>query len=1202
MTVVGLATRMNRARKKRSSGVLFIFWMLICVYGAVRLRATYLLEDSIFRSELRLALSGVQLALFGFSFIASCFSNWKPIGWTDGDDDQPVPCPADSAGFLSNVTYSWMNKIIYTGFKRPLTESDLPGLSVDHTTTDIVASFTTAWKNKSRRVVPALWSISRRLLLSAILLQLAAVPFAVLPSLFVDVLINFSRADATKTPTWHGVVVAALLFVVCLANALAAHRSQQYANVAGMRARAALTGIVYRKLVRLSANARRVFATGDIVNLLAADAERIMEFYPRVPQFFGAVVCTIVAVAYMGTIVGLSALYCLIALAFFLPILVCLLGMLKRYQDSQMRIKDERLRTTTEALSGIKVVKLYAWEWAFTSRIDEMRNDELQYIYRSKIVNGSLVAILTSIPVFIQIVALVTYIASHHRLDAETAFVVVTLVSLVNASLINIPVALSAFAQSLTACRRLDEFLASEDVDETSVEWIERTRREPGDEKIQDAVRIDDGNFKWCAYESPILQGLSLRIREGTLLAVVGQVGVGKSSLLSAMLGDMVKSSGSLTVAGSVAYVSQVPWIRNATVKENILFGNAFDSKWYRRVVKACALEPDFDVLPARDSTEIGEKGVNLSGGQRTRISLARAVYAQADVYLLDDPLSAVDSQVGKRIFEKVIGSHGLLKNKTIILVTHCLTFMPRVDLILVLKDGGVSQLGSYSELKERGGDFAEYLEEYSQPSADASCVTSDATIDDTSCELSRSQHWAWRSSGEVHLLPVSKKRRRRRVGVSPLVAGERSPLLATGTHETTGDETGDGNGALTDDEQLETGTVKFRVFVDYLKAGGLLSAIMFLFFVFIGMGCTTFGNVWLAEWTDTSTSETKSKDYNEALYGFIYCASAIFGGLFLFVDGLFLARTAGNASATIHRRLVERVFRFPLVFFDVTPLGRVVARFAKDVYIVDGILADSFQRLVAVAVASVGSLVVIALAVPAFVVVAVVVVPVYVLLQRFYVASSRQLRRLRAASRSPLFSLIGETMQGASTVRAFRRVDALVAENDRLADVQQRCFFYFTSGTRWIGVRLEFLAAVITFSVALLVVFLRGSQSAGYVGLALSSGYGFFGLMTGLLNSASLFETNLVALERLREYDEVETEGFGIIPHRRPPRDWPHRGEIEFRSYSARYRQGQPLILKNISCKIRSDWHRRSNGSRKIVADSGPIPRHRSLVGSDTH
>ena len=180
--------------------------------------------------------------------------------------------------------------------------------------------------------MPALWSISRRLLLSAILLQLAAVPFAVLPSLFVDVLINFSRADATKTPTWHGVVVAALLFVVCLANALAAHRSQQYANVAGMRARAALTGIVYRKLVRLSANARRVFATGDIVNLLAADAERIMEFYPRVPQFFGAVVCTIVAVAYMGTIVGLSALYCLIALAFFLPILVCLLGMLKRYQ------------------------------------------------------------------------------------------------------------------------------------------------------------------------------------------------------------------------------------------------------------------------------------------------------------------------------------------------------------------------------------------------------------------------------------------------------------------------------------------------------------------------------------------------------------------------------------------------------------------------------------------------------------------------------------------------------------------------------------------------------------------------------------------------------------------------------------------------------------------------------------------------------
>lgn len=227
----------------------------------------------------------------------------------------------------------------------------------------------------------------------------------------------------------------------------------------------------------------------------------------------------------------------------------------------------------------------------------------------------------------------------------------------------------------------------------------------------ENPVTIENGTFSWG--EQTILKNMNISLKQKTLTAVVGTVGAGKSSLLAAILGEMIKLNGKVNTYGKIAYVSQQAWIQNATLKENILFGKSLDESRYKKVVEACALKTDFEILPAGDQTEIGEKGINLSGGQKQRISLARAVYTNADIYLLDDPLSAVDSHVGKHLFENVIGPHGMLKHKTKLLVTHAVTYLPQSHQIIIIKDGSISDVGTYQALVDKKGDFAEFMQQH---------------------------------------------------------------------------------------------------------------------------------------------------------------------------------------------------------------------------------------------------------------------------------------------------------------------------------------------------------------------------------------------------------------------------------------------------------------------------------------------------------
>lgn len=397
---------------------------------------------------------------------------------------------------------------------------------------------------------------------------------------------------------------------------------------------------------------------------------------------------------------------------------------------------------------------------------------------------------------------------------------------------------------------------------------------------IGNPLLIENGTFSWGGEDS-ILKNINLQVEKGKCVAVVGTVGSGKSSLISALLGEMDKISGRVNTVGKIAYVSQQAWIQNATVQDNILFGRSMDQKRYQQVINACALKPDLDILPGGDQTEIGEKGINLSGGQKQRVSLARAVYNDAEIYFLDDPLSAVDSHVGKHIFEQVLGPKGILAKKTRVLVTHSITYLPEIDNIFVLKEGEVSEQGTYKQLLDKKGAFAEFLiqhlTEVSPEEEDLEAIKAQLEIvdDELKAKLERAISTISRSDSQTDSTNALK-RQDSSVSDSGSLR-KRTPERRASESPQKGDkakQNGAANQKLIETEKAETGSVKWEVYKHYLKSIGWTLSIATIILNMIFQSFSIGSNVWLSKWS--SDNETANDTGKRDMYLGVYAAFGI--------------------------------------------------------------------------------------------------------------------------------------------------------------------------------------------------------------------------------------------------------------------------------------------------------------------------------------
>ncbi|XP_074237718.1 multidrug resistance-associated protein 1 isoform X8 [Saimiri boliviensis] len=1203
MLLATFLIQLERRKGVQSSGIMLTFWLvaLLCALAILRSKIMTALKADARMDLFRDVTFYVYFTLVLIQLVLSCFSDRSPL-FSETIHD-PNPCPESSASFLSRITFWWITGLMVQGFRQPLESSDLWSLNKEDISEQVVPVLVKNWKKefaKSRKqpvkVVysskdpanpkgsskvdvneevealivkspqkewnPSLFKVLYKtfgpyFLMSFLFKALHDLMMFAGPEI-LKLLISF--VNDTTAPDWQGYFYTVLLFVCACLQTLLLHQYFHICFVSGMRIKTAVVGAVYRKALVITSSARKSSTVGEIVNLMSVDAQRFMDLATYINMVWSAPLQVILALYLLWLNLGPSVLAGVAVMVLMVPFNAVMAMKTKTYQVAHMKSKDNRIKLMNEILNGIKVLKLYAWELAFKDKVLDIRQEELKVLKKSAYLAavGTFTWVCTPFLVALCTFAVYVTVDEKNILDAQKAFVSLALFNILRFPLNILPMVISSIVQASVSLKRLRIFLSHEELEPDSIE-----RRPVKDGGGTNSITVRNATFTWARSEPPTLNGITFSIPEGALVAVVGQVGCGKSSLLSALLAEMEKVEGHVAVKGSLAYVPQQAWIQNDSLRENILFGCQLEEQYYKSVIQACALLPDLEILPSGDRTEIGEKGVNLSGGQKQRVSLARAVYCNSDVYLFDDPLSAVDAHVGKHIFENVIGPKGMLKNKTRILVTHGVSYLPQVDVIIVMSGGKISEMGSYQELLARDGAFAEFLRTY------ASAEQGQDPEDNGVTGISSPGKEAKPMENGLLVTDRAGKQLQRQLSSSSSYSGDISRCHNSTAAEAKKEETW----KLMEADKAQTGQVKLSVYWDYMKAIGLFVSFLSIFLFMCNHVASLASNYWLSLWTDDPIVNGTQEHTKVRLS--VYGALGISQGIAVF--GYSMAVSIGGifASRRLHLTLLDNVLRSPMSFFERTPSGNLVNRFSKELDTVDSMIPQVIKMFMGSLFNVVGACIIILLATP----IAAVIIPplglIYFFVQRFYVATSRQLKRLESVSRSPIYSHFNETLLGVSVIRAFEEQERFIRQSDLKVDENQKAYYPSIVANRWLAVRLECVGNCIVLFAALFAVMSRQSLSAGLVGLSVSYSLQVTTYLNWLVRMSSEMETNIVAVERLKEYSETEKEAPWQIQETAPPNSWPQAGRVEFRDYCLRYREGLDLVLRHISVTI--------NGGEKV-------------------
>ncbi|CAK9795197.1 Multidrug resistance-associated protein 1 [Anthophora quadrimaculata] len=1188
----------NRKHGIQTSGLLFLFWFFFAICGVIQYRRSlreYINGDGVTYSFVSYMIYyPTVVLLFLLNFLVDAEPKYSEYPRVE------KPCPEQRSSFPAKIFYTWFDPMAWKGFKRPLESTDLWSMNPEDTAKEIIPKFDKYWNKISQRnknvqntkasfrkasgqvdfnsgqkkkissILPPLCkAFGTTFLFGALLKFIQDLSIFASPQI-LRFLINFIKEDEEM---WKGYFYAVLLLITATFQTLVLAQYFHRMLLVGLRVRTALIAAIYRKALRMSNSARKESTVGEIVNLMSVDAQRFMDLTAYINMIWSAPLQIVLALYFLWDLLGPAVLAGLAVLLILIPINILITNRVKTLQIRQMKHKDERVKLMNEVLNGIKVLKLYAWEPSFEEQILKIRMKEIKVLKEAAYLNSGTSFIWSFAPFLVSLASFATYVLidENNRLNSVTAFVSLSLFNILRFPLSILPMMIGNIVQAYVSIKRINKFMNTEELDPNNVQH---------DPSESFALLIENGTFAWDMenIEKPTLKNINLQVEQGQLIAVVGTVGSGKSSLLSALLGEMEKISGRVNTKGSIAYVSQQPWIQNASLQDNVLFGKPLHKNSYNRVIEACALNPDLKILPAGDQTEIGEKGINLSGGQKQRVALARAVYSDSDVYFLDDPLSAVDSHVGKHIFENVIGANSLLKKKTRILVTHGITYLPEVDNIIVLKDGEITEVGTYKQLLEKRGAFSEFLVQHLQE------VQADDESEADLHEIKQQLESTIGSSELQQKLTRGKSRVSESQSESGSIADRRSlngslkrqystDSQQSGTYKNNNNvkeaKLSHSKSAekLIEVEKVEIGSVKWQVYSHYFKSIGWFLSIATIIMNAIFQGFSIGSNTWLSVWSTDSnnTIDKATQDMYLGVYGGLGLGQAMAS---FFCD---LAPQLGCwlAARQMHIMMLRAVMRAPLPFFDTTPTGRIIARFAKDVDVLDTSLPQQISDSIYCLFEVIATLVVISFSTPVFIAVIIPIGAIYYFVQRLYVASSRQLKRLESVSRSPIYSHFSETVSGAQMIRAFGVQERFINESESKVDFNQVCYYPSIIANRWLAVRLEMVGNLIIFFAALFAVLSKGTIGSGVVGLSVTYALQVTQTLNWLVRMTSDVETNIVAVERMKEYSETPQEAPWKNPDCTPPDEWPVQGRVEFKDYKVRYREGLDLVLRGLSFSV---------------------------------
>jgi len=939
--------------------------------------------------------------------------------------------------------------------------------------------------------------------------------------------------------------------------------------------RTAASVLVYQKSLVVSPTAKAMASSGKVFNLMSNDAVQLQKITLWLALGLSCPILVIIALILIYRQIGKATWVGVAVLIVSMPINAALFAIIAVLRRKVLKHSDDRVSMVNELLNGIRIIKFYAWEKPYGKMVTKSRTLELKYItYMAYVVAIGFSITIVSIPIVQPIVVFYSYIRWETTpLTAAKAFSTLTLFAIMRFPFVVLPLGLIAVAQCYIASKRISGYLTlPERKDYIVYEPCPSDNITPTSSHVMEgSVNMENCTFSWTLPEqtklketrkfrrtkkkeeessNPItLKNIRCKINAGELIAVVGKVGSGKSSFLSAILGEMETVDDSKVYIpggdcdGFLAYCPQTPWVINETIRGNIVFNRTFDEARYNKVLHACALQDDLEALPAGDMTAIGERGINLSGGQKARVALARALYSSnTKLMLLDDPLSAVDGHVGEHLFsEAICGELG--DAVTRVLVTHHVQFLPNCDSIIVLEDGEIKHYGKYEELIADGVDFQAAV------SVQKDEEENKQKIQDSSYKESKKSSRSVEPSGDFK--------------------------QESQAHAVTAKKQGE---TLISDEERDLGSVDLSKYSFYVKAGGIWNAIGFFVSQILGRGAEIGGGFWLAYWSDNvALAEQEGIEMPQEVTAFylnVYALIGVAGIILLTLRSLFQSSHRLHASTKMHDDMLHQILRAPISFYDITPIGRILNRFSTDLDRIDLGLPMAVLSAGNSAALVLGSIVAIIISTKgAFLIPLVPILYVYFKIQKWFRKTSTELQRLVNISNSPIFADFAQTLSGTSVIRAFRVGDHFFSKTQDSFDTYNVVFVLFNNCTNWLSLRLDVLGGIVqAFIAALALATIRFDFiPAGLLGLSLSFSIEATTFLKQGVRSFSKLEADMSSVERILYYSsDIPEEDPDIIPEKDPdPNLWPNTGCIEFVDVSMRYRDG-PLVLKKISASIK--------------------------------
>ncbi|KAF7669999.1 hypothetical protein LDENG_00090130 [Lucifuga dentata] len=1056
--------------------------------------------------------------------------------------------PVATASCLSKLFFWWLNPLFNTGCKRRLEEDDMFEVLPEDKSERLGQELQRYWDcevqkcatelrtpSLSKAIIKCYWKPYTVLGIFTLVEEVIKLIQPVILGKLIQYFENYNPED--KNALNETFVYAAVLSVCTIGLAVLHHLYFYHVQRSGMKIRVAMCHMIYRKALCLSSAAMGKTTTGQIVNLLSNDVNRFDDVTIFLHFLWVGPLQAAAVVGLLWAEIGPSCLAGMVVLMFLMPTQTMFGSLFSKFRSKTAVLTDKRIRTMNEVVSGMRIIKMYAWEKPFAALVSEVRSKEISMIMKSSYLRGLNMASFFCASKIIVFVTFTLYVLLGNTISASRVFVTVSLYTAVRLTVtLFFPTAIEKLYEARVSIRRIQEFLMLDEITKSSSIM-------PQEEKKDVSVEIQDLICYWDkSLDAPSLQNISLSLRSNQLLAVIGPVGAGKSSLLSSILGELPYEKGVLKVRGQLTYASQQPWVFPGTIRSNILFGKEMKPQKYENVLRACALKRDLELLPDGDLTLIGDRGATLSGGQKARVNLARAVYQDADIYLLDDPLSAVDAEVGRHLFEKCIC--GLLRNKPRILVTHQLQYLKAANQIVVLKEGHMVAQGTYTELQRSGVDFTSLLkkdeDEEQQPPQE---VTNRV-----------------RTLSQNSVLSVTSSLHSMKDGGEQLPA---EPVLT-----------------VTEESRSE-GSIGVGLYVKYLRAGTSIVILMVVMLInILAQVAYMLQDWWMAYWSDEqeklnmnntiiqnrqNITRELDTDFYLGIYGGLTAATLIFG----FLRNFLLFNVMVKCAQNLHNRMFDAMLRTPVRFFDINPIGRILNRFSKDIGQLDSNMPWTFVDFVQIFLQILGVITLAASVIPWILIPVVPLLIVFLYVRRYYLQTSRDIKRLESTTRSPVFSHLSSSLQGLWTIRAFGAEERFQNAFDTHQNLHSEAWFLFLTTSRWFALRLDAMCSVFVTITAFGCLLLRDQLAAGSVGLALSYSVTLMGMFQWGVRQSAELENMMTSVERVVEYTELETEAPWETS-KRPPPDWPSKGLVTFDQVSFSYSADGPLVLQKLTAMFR--------------------------------